>query len=62
MYTEIFQQLGLAKNEAKIYETLLKEGESSVGNIDLLKKDWFLKSFKKMKTGIRLWIRTSLWK
>lgn len=33
MYIEIFQQLGLAKNEAKIYETLLSEGESSVGQI-----------------------------
>lgn len=33
MYTHIFQQLGLPKNEAKIYEVLLKEGELSVGNI-----------------------------
>jgi len=33
MYIEIFEQLGLAKNEAKIYETLLREGELSVGNI-----------------------------
>ncbi len=33
MYLELFQQLGLAKNEARIYETLLKEGESSVGTI-----------------------------
>lgn len=33
MYTEIFQEIGLAKNEARIYETLLKEGESSVGHI-----------------------------
>ena len=33
MYTEIFQDLGLAQNEARIYETLLREGESSVGRI-----------------------------
>lgn len=33
MYAAIFQNLGLALNEAKIYETLLKEGESSVGHI-----------------------------
>jgi predicted transcriptional regulator len=33
MYTEVFQYLGLALNEAKIYETLLIEGESSVGDI-----------------------------
>ena len=33
MHTEIFEQLGLAKNEAKIYHTLLKEGELSVGVI-----------------------------
>ena len=38
MYSEIFQQLGLAMNEAKIYETLLKEGESSVGNISVKSK------------------------
>ncbi|MEK7556740.1 MAG: helix-turn-helix domain-containing protein [Patescibacteria group bacterium] len=30
MYREIFQQLGLSKNEAAIYETLLTHGESSV--------------------------------
>jgi sugar-specific transcriptional regulator TrmB len=35
MYTEILQQLGLAKNEARIYEMLLQEGESSVGRIAL---------------------------
>ena len=29
-YQELFQSLGLAKNEAKIYETLIREGESSV--------------------------------
>lgn len=33
MYTELFQELGLAQNEAKIYETLLTEGESPVGLI-----------------------------
>ncbi len=33
MYTELFQELGLAQNEARIYETLLREGESSVGHI-----------------------------
>lgn len=33
MYTEIFQQLGLAQNEARIYEILLQEGESSIGQI-----------------------------
>lgn len=31
MYTEMLQQLGLSKNEARIYETLLREGESPVG-------------------------------
>ena len=38
MYTHIFQQLGLPKNEAKIYEALLKEGELSVGEIALKSK------------------------
>lgn len=33
MYTETLQELGLAKNEARIYETLLKEGELPVGQI-----------------------------
>ncbi len=33
MYTELFQELGLAQNEARIYETLLREGESAVGHI-----------------------------
>lgn len=33
MHTEILTQFGLAKNEAKIYEVLLREGESSVGKI-----------------------------
>ena len=32
-YQELFQSLGLAKNEAKIYETLIREGETSVGVI-----------------------------
>ncbi len=32
-YQELFQSLGLAKNEAKIYETLIREGDSSVGKI-----------------------------
>jgi len=33
MYLEVLQNLGLAQNEARIYETLLKLGESSVGTI-----------------------------
>jgi sugar-specific transcriptional regulator TrmB len=33
MYTEVFSKLGLSKNESKIYETLLVEGESPVGHI-----------------------------
>ncbi len=33
MYTEALQNLGLAQNEARIYEALLRDGESSVGNI-----------------------------
>ena len=33
MYQELLENLGLAKNEAKIYETLLIEGESSIGHI-----------------------------
>lgn len=33
MYLQTLEQLGLAKNEAKIYTTLLKEGELSVGEI-----------------------------
>lgn len=32
-YSEIFEKLGLSKNEAKIYEVLLTFGESSVGLI-----------------------------
>ena len=38
MFTHIFQQLGLPKNESKIYETLIKEGEMSVGAIALKSK------------------------
>lgn len=33
MYEPLLENLGLAKNEAKIYETLLEEGESAVGHI-----------------------------
>ena len=33
MYADIFQQLGLSKNEARIYEILLWHGESPVGKI-----------------------------
>ena len=33
MHTELLQKLGLAQNEARIYETLLREGESPVGRI-----------------------------
>ncbi|OGE73986.1 MAG: hypothetical protein A3I07_04420 [Candidatus Doudnabacteria bacterium RIFCSPLOWO2_02_FULL_42_9] len=33
MYQETFQLLGLSPNEAKIYETLVSSGESSVGDI-----------------------------
>ena len=33
MYTSIFQEIGLAKNEARIYEMLLSHNESAVGNI-----------------------------
>ena len=32
-YQELFQSLGLSKNEAKIYETLIREGDSPVGKI-----------------------------
>ncbi|AKM83895.1 TPA: hypothetical protein DCZ46_00990 [Candidatus Campbellbacteria bacterium] len=35
VYNEIFEQLGLSKNEAKIYETLLREGVSPVSHISL---------------------------
>lgn len=33
MYTDIFQQLGLSKNESRIYESLISDGELSVGQI-----------------------------
>lgn len=33
MYLEIFKELGLATNEAKIFETLLEQGELGVGAI-----------------------------
>lgn len=33
MYAELFEQLGLSKNEARIYETLLAEGESGIGHL-----------------------------
>lgn len=33
MYTETIREAGLAQNEARIYEALLKQGESSVGAI-----------------------------
>ena len=32
-HTKTLETLGLAKNEARIYETLLREGESTVGHI-----------------------------
>jgi len=38
MHTELFQKLGLAQNEARIYETLLREGESPVGHISTQSK------------------------
>jgi predicted DNA-binding transcriptional regulator len=33
MYLDIFQELGLTPNEAKIYETLIETGETTVGEI-----------------------------
>lgn len=33
MYTELFEEIGLSPNEAKIYETLLNTGVSGVGQI-----------------------------
>lgn len=33
MYQDLFQRLGLSKNEARIYENLLREGALSVGDI-----------------------------
>ncbi len=38
MYLDVFQQLGLVKNEARIYETLLVEGKSPVGHISTKSK------------------------
>lgn len=35
MYSEIFTNIGLSPNEAKIYEALLEEGETTVGEIAL---------------------------
>ena len=32
---DIFEELGFVKNEARVYETLLREGESGVGNISV---------------------------
>ena len=65
MYKDIFTQLGLSPNEATVYECLLKNGQSTVGEIikktplkrgvaynilsDLVKKD--LVSEKKIKIG-----------
>lgn len=33
MHTDQLEQLGLSKNEARLYETLLKHGESAVGEL-----------------------------
>ena len=33
MFAAVFQELGLSKNESRIYETLLREGELPVGQI-----------------------------
>ena len=38
MFTEIFEQIGLSPNEAKIYETLLSAGEIGVAEISLKAK------------------------
>lgn len=35
MYSEIFQEVGLTPNEAKIYQTLIEIGESSAGEISI---------------------------
>lgn len=35
MYNELFEEIGLSPNEAKIYETLLSTGETSVSDISL---------------------------
>ncbi len=33
MYSQIFEEIGLSPNEAKIYETLLSTGETSISNL-----------------------------
>ncbi len=33
MINDVLENLGLSKNEAKIYEALLREGESPVGHL-----------------------------
>lgn len=38
MYQEIFQSLGLSPNEAKIYESLVEKGESSISGISIAAK------------------------
>ena len=38
MYQEILEGLGLSPNEAKIYETLVERGESSVSEISVAAK------------------------
>lgn len=35
MFTGVLNELGLAQSEAKIYETMLKEGEATVGQISI---------------------------
>lgn len=35
MYSQIFEEIGLSPNEAKIYETLLSTGESSVAHLSV---------------------------
>lgn len=35
MYTEVFEEIGLTPNEAKIYETLLSTGETTVSEISV---------------------------
>lgn len=38
MFTPIFEELGLSKNESKIYQTLLREGELPVGQLAVKSK------------------------
>src|SRR3989344_4720981 len=40
MHTDLLQNVGLAKNEARIYETLLELGESTVGQIAARTEGW----------------------